>query len=62
MPVKRKKKKARAGGIASFARAVASNKALKAAKRGLAKAEARKKKAYRKAVASAKKKFKSKRK
>ena len=63
MPVrKRKKKKAGSGGIQSFQRAVNGNKALKAAKRALAKAEARARKARKKAVAAAKKKFKSKRK
>lgn len=58
----RKKKKKRTGGIASFARAVRSNKAYRAAKRAQAKANARAKRMYKKAVAAAKRKMRSRRK
>lgn len=57
-----RKKKRSTGGIATFQRAVNSNKSLQAAKKALKKAESRKKAAYKKAVAAAKRKMKSRRK
>lgn len=58
---KAKAKKKRGNTLAGFQRAVKSNASLKAATRALAKATARKKKAYKKAVTAAKKKMRSRR-
>lgn len=55
---KTKKRKSTGGGIKSFQRAVKGNKSLQAANRALKKATARKKAAYKKAVAAAKRKMK----
>lgn len=63
MPTKRKTKKKstkKKGGIKSFVAAVKRNKTLQSANKALRKAMARKKAAYKKAVAAAKRKFKSK--
>lgn len=55
---KTKKKSIRRSGLNSYQRAVKSNKSLQAANKALKKAEARKKAAYKKAVAAAKRKMK----